>query len=213
MCRSLPGVYLITDRHQIHKKKTLLETVDELLQAGLRMIQLREKDLSAAELYPLAKELRCLTHQYHSLLLINDRVDLAQAVNADGVHLGHHSLPIDVARKVIGSKLLIGASTHSHSEITRAYEQGADFVTYGPVYFTPSKAPYGKPVGLQSLQDICKYAPLPVYALGGVKTENALETLQSGVAGIAAISALLSTPSPAQAYANLTKVLIQHKKS
>ncbi|WP_321391802.1 thiamine phosphate synthase [uncultured Desulfuromusa sp.] len=211
MCRSLPSIYLITDRHQTYRKRDLLETIEELLQAGVRMIQLREKDLSAAELFPLAQELRDLTFSYHSLLLINDRVDLAQAINADGVHLGCHSLPIEIVRQVLGPKFLIGASTHTHSEIELCSRQGADFVTYGPIYFTPSKAAYGKPAGVQSLQDICIKSSLPIYALGGVKKDNAHEVLEAGATGIAAISALVSPPSPTQAFQDLAKIMTQHK--
>lgn len=211
MYRSLPDIYLITDRHQTYRKRPLLETIEELLQAGVRMIQLREKDLSAAELFPLAKELRALTHRYQSLLLINDRVDIAQAVNADGVHLGHHSLPIEVVRQSLGAKFLIGASTHSPSEVERCRQQGADFVTYGPIYYTPSKSAYGKPVGVESLQEICKKTPLPVYALGGIKIENAQETLKAGAVGIAAISALLSSDSPTQAFQDFSKITTHHK--
>lgn len=209
--QTLPDIYLITDRHQIYRKGHFLETIEELLQAGVQMIQLREKDLSAAEVFPLAKDLRSLTLRYNSLLLINDRIDLALAVNADGVHLGHHSLPTQVARKILGSKCLIGASTHSIAEIDLASQQGADFVTYGPIYFTPSKAAYGNPVGVQSLNDICINSTVPVYALGGIREENAPDTLKSGVYGIATISALLAAPSPTRAYQNFSKIISYHK--
>lgn len=203
MIKALPNLYLITDRHQIPNGQKFLKVLEELLQAGVKMIQLREKDLSAAELYPLAKKLRSLTHRYNSLLLINDRIDLAQAIDADGVHLGNHSLPIKIARQLLGSNSIIGASTHSATEVESAHEQGADFITYGPVYFTSSKAPYGNPVGIQSLQQVCKTCKIPIYALGGIKKNNTAETLQTGAYGIAVISALLATPSPAQAYKNL----------
>ena len=208
----LPYLYLITDRHQFQNNELLLETIEELLKAGVKMIQLREKDLSAAALYPLAEGLRSLTHRYDSLLLINDRIDLALAINADGVHLGNHSLPIKVARKILGSKFLIGASTHSATQIELARQQGADFVTYGPIYFTPSKAAYGNPVGIESLQNVCTNASIPVYALGGIKEDNATETLAAGAHGIAMISALLSAPSPARAYQKISKHIEFAKK-
>ena len=205
MNKSLPNLYLITDRHQIPKERKLLEVIEELLQAGVRMVQLREKDLSAAELFPLAKDLRSLTHRYKSLLLINDRIDLAQAIGADGVHLGGHSLPIKITRQILGSKSLIGVSTHSKSEIETAQDQGADFVTYGPVYFTPSKAAYGDPVGIESLRKACLASKVPIYALGGIKANNMQKTLQTGIHGIAMISALLADPAPKQAFTNLPK--------
>ena len=207
MDKSLPSLYLITDRHQIAKGRQLLEVIEELLQAGVRMVQLREKDLSAAELYPLAQELRSLTHRYKSLLLINDRIDLALAVGADGVHLGGHSSPIISARNILGPNYLIGASTHSAAEVKSAQNQGADFVTYGPVYFTPSKQAYGKPVGIESLQSICARSNIPVYALGGIKANNTKTMLQAGAHGVAMISALLAGSSPTQAYQQIAALL------
>ncbi|MCD6187690.1 MAG: thiamine phosphate synthase [Desulfuromusa sp.] len=204
MTETLPELYLITDRHQIQKGQQLLQVVEELLQAGVRMIQLREKDLSAAELYPLARKLRSLTHKHNSLLLINDRIDLVQAIGADGVHLGGHSLPVKIARQILGSNALIGASTHSAAAAAAAQRQGADFITFGPVFFTPSKAQFGAPVGIESLRTICKTCKIPVYALGGIKANNTKETLQTGAHGVAMISALLSSPEPAQAYQQIT---------
>lgn len=208
MATPLPNLYLITDRHQVQNGRQLLEVIDELLQAGVKMVQLREKDLPVAELYLLAQELRSLTHYYNSLLLINDRIDLVQAVAADGVHLGNHSLTVKVARQLLGSGYLIGVSTHSAAEAESAQQQGADFITYGPVYFTPSKKNYGEPVGIESLQSICIASKLPVYALGGVKPDNMLATLQAGAHGVAMISALIATRSPKQAYQKLAQKLI-----
>lgn len=207
MAESLPNLYLITDRHQIPKGVHFLEVIEELLEAGVKMLQLREKDLSAAELYPLAKDLRTLTHRHSCLLLINDRIDLAQAIGADGVHLGSHSLPIKIVRQILGSNVLIGASTHSLNEVEAAQKNGADFVTYGPVFVTPSKTAYGNPVGIESLQCICASCKIPVYALGGIKTHNTRATLQAGAHGVAMISALLAEPSPTQAYQQFALIL------
>ncbi|MDX2493571.1 MAG: thiamine phosphate synthase [Desulfuromusa sp.] len=207
MTELLPNLYLITDRHQVPKGRQLLEVIEELLQAGIKMVQLREKDLSVAELYPLAKQLRSLTHRYKSLLIINDRIDLAQALGADGVHLGTHSLPIKIARQILGLNSLIGVSTHSTQEVELAQKHGANFVTYGPVYFTPSKQVYGDPVGIESLQSICGNCNIPVYALGGIKANNTKATLQAGAHGVAMISALLADPSPTQAYHEFTAIL------
>jgi thiamine-phosphate pyrophosphorylase len=207
----LPHLYLITDRQQLADKDQFLEIIAELLQAGVKMIQLREKDLSAAELYPLAKSLRKMTHHHNCRLIINDRIDLALAVKADGVHLGNHSLPINVARKILGSRFLIGASTHSAAEVESASRQGADFVTYGPIYFTPSKAGYGNPVGVESLHDVATVSSIPIYALGGIKEDNARTTLEAGAHGIAVISALLSAPSPTRAYKSLSEHILSAK--
>jgi thiamine-phosphate pyrophosphorylase len=193
------SLYLITDRHQLSPEHTLLSAVESALQGGVRTIQLREKDLSDAELLPLAHDLRDLTHAYDARLLINDRIEVALTVKADGVHLGGHSLPTDVVRERIGPELLIGVSTHDKDEIQQAAELGADFVTFGPVYATPSKRSFGPPQGLQALAEACKDANLPVFALGGVTPERAADTLQAGAAGIALISAILASSSPKEA--------------
>ena len=198
MRHPLPRLYLISDRRQIPAGKDLLGMTAELLQTGIRMFQLREKDLPAAQLYPLALKLRQLTRQHNCLFLINDRIDLALAADADGVQLGNHSVPTAVARQLLGPDKLLGVSTHHPDEISSAATAGADFVTYGPIYPTPSKAAYGDPVGLDSLYSACHAAPLPVFALGGIKPGNIKQTLQAGAHGTAMISALLASPSPTE---------------
>jgi thiamine-phosphate pyrophosphorylase len=192
-------LYLITDRHQVPAEYTLPGIIEAALQGGVKAVQLREKDLSTAELLPLARELRGLTRQYGARLLINDNVDVARAVEADGVHLGGHSQPADVVRQSIGRKMLIGVSTHSMSEIQAASEKGADFVTYGPVYATPSKAIYGAPQGLHALHEACMNSALPVFALGGITPERAATVRAAGAHGIALISAIIGSASPESA--------------
>ena len=206
---TLPSIYLISAR-KLLADGNLLPVIEDLLEAGLKMLQLREKDLAAAELFPLASQLRKLTSHFDCKLLINDRVDLALAVNADGVHLGGHSLPIAVARQLLGPEKLIGVSTHSASEISQAASAGADFVTFGPVFHTPSKAAYGEPVGLAELSNVCRKKNIPLYALGGIDQQNAAATIACGANGVAMISSLLSTNSPATAFHNLQQRLAEN---
>jgi thiamine-phosphate pyrophosphorylase len=189
-------VYLITDRHQVPPDRTLVQAVEAALQGGVRAVQLREKDLSAAELYPLARNLRDLTSRYRARLLINDRIDVALAVAADGVHLGGHSLPIAVARRLLGPERLVGVSTHHSAEIAAAAAAGADFVTFGPVFATPSKRAYGLPHGLEALRLACQNSPLPVFALGGIKPCHLDDLYTAGAAGAAVISALMAASDP-----------------
>ncbi|NOQ51337.1 MAG: thiamine phosphate synthase [Desulfuromonadaceae bacterium] len=207
MSTPLPSLYLITDRQLLPTGRQLLEVLEELLNAGVTMIQLREKDLTAAELFPLARDLRDLTRRHACLLLINDRIDLALAIDADGVHLGGHSLPVAIARNLLGPEKLIGVSTHSPAEVPAAAEQGADFVTFGPVYNTPSKAAYGQPVGLSNLKQACHIGSIPVYALGGVKAENTTKILDCGAFGVAMISALIAAKSPTKACQKFLQLL------
>jgi len=190
------NIYLITDRHQVPAGHTLFSTIEAALRGGIKAVQLREKDLSAAELLPLAYEIRAMTHLYGARLMINDHVDIALAVGADGVHLGGHSRPTEVVRRQIGTKMLIGVSTHNRGEILTACSQGADFVTFGPVYATPSKAAYGAPQGLNVLAEVCRNSPLPIFALGGINPERAAKVRQAGAYGIALISAIIGSSSP-----------------
>jgi len=189
-------LYLITDRKQVANGHTLYTAVEAALQGGVKAVQLREKDLSPEALLPLAKELRALTMHYGALLFINDNIDIALAVKADGVHLGGHSEATEVIRAKVGEKMLIGVSTHSKEEIESAAIQGADFVTFGPVYATPSKAKYGEPQGLGKLAEACRNSSIPVFALGGITPERATEVQQAGAKGIALISAIIASPDP-----------------
>jgi len=201
------SLYLITDRHQIPPGTSLLQTIEKALIGGVRLIQLREKDLTAAELGLLAQQLRNLTHRFSAKLLVNDRIDLALACDADGVHLGEHSLPTSEARRLLGDDRLIGISTHSIDDVLCATTQGADFVTFGPVYHTPSKAAFGSPVGLDQLSTACHRTNLPVFALGGIKPENIAEVLSHGASGVALISAIIADPDPQTSTENILRRL------
>jgi thiamine-phosphate pyrophosphorylase len=195
-------VYLITDRRQASGGDTV-RTVALALDGGIRAVQLREKDLPGKELYRLAGRIRELTARYGARLLVNDRVDVALAVGADGVHLGGSSMPASVARRLLGKESLIGCSTHNTRELRDAAAQGADFATFGPVYQTPSKAPYGPPVGVAALATACRETNLPLFALGGVEAGNAREVIEAGAFGIALISYVMAAADPCEAARNL----------
>ena len=185
-------LYLITDRKLFTSLEEMLLAIERALEGGAAAVQLREKDLSGRELLALAYRLRKLTEGHAARLFINDRVDIALAVDADGVHLGGNSMPADAARKASGNTLLIGVSAHSVQEARKAEERGADFITLGPIYETPSKMQYGAPIGPQALKDAVRNLSIPVYAIGGIRTERITEVLQQGAYGIALISAILS---------------------
>jgi thiamine-phosphate pyrophosphorylase len=199
-------LYLITDR-RLTQGHDLLWVLEQALEGGAKAIQLREKDLAARELFLLAEGARNLTRRYQALLLINDRIDIALAVEADGVHLATTSLPIDVARNLLGQQALIGASTHSLNEAAAAKEQGADFLLFGPVFFTPSKAPFGPPQGLAALKKIVEKISLPVYGIGGIKPENIGDTRRTGARGVALISAVMSAADPKAETEKLLRLL------
>lgn len=192
------SLYLITDRNQT-AGRPLLEAVEAALSGGVRAVQLREKDLPTAELYDLAWEMRALTSRYDARLLINERIDIALAVEADGVQLGINSLPVTAARR-IAPDLLIGYSSHGVGEAVAAIAKGADFVTFGPIFHTPSKAAYGEPVGVGELGRVCRQAVGDlVFALGGVKQANLRQVTEAGCYRVALISDILAAPDPAAA--------------
>ncbi len=198
-------LYLITDRKIT--KQPLPEAVRLALEGGVRAIQVREKDLPVRELLALSRELRAMTREYGAQLFINDHVDVAVAVEADGVHLGGESMPTDTVRDLVGTKMLIGVSTHSVEEARRAQAEGADFVTIGPVYETPSKAQYGKPLGLEVLREARRVVDIPFYALGGIKGRNIGHVLWAGAYGIGVISTILGAEDIRKAARNITEMI------
>ena len=173
--------------------------IEECLGAGVRAVQLREKDLGAAELLALAQPLRELTRRVRARLFVNDRVDVALAVEADGVQRGHTSLPVRLMKTVAGARLLIGASVHSLEEARVAELEGADFLVFGPVYDTPSKRPYGPPQGVEALRRVVGSVSIPVFAIGGITPERVGEVRKRGAHGVAVISAILAAERPAEA--------------
>lgn len=187
-------LYLITDRKLHPDAAGLYDAVEEALAGGVKAVQLREKDLPVRQQLDMAYRLREITRLHGALLFINDRVDVALAVGADGVHLGGEGIPPSAARKVCGEKLLIGVSTHSASEAMEAGRQGADFVTLGPVYETPSKMKYGRPLGTDVLRQAAG-SETPVFAIGGITADRINEVKDAGAHGVAVISAILASGS------------------
>src|SRR5262245_17570398 len=179
--------------------RELVPVIDECLAAGLPAVQLREKDLGAAELARLGHSLRALTTEHRALLIVNDRVDVALAVGADAVQRTSTSLPIADILAVSDKRLRVGASVHSVTEAVAAAETGADWIVFGPVYDTPSKRRYGPPQGLGLLAEVARAVRIPVVAIGGITPERVSAVRKAGAHGVAVISAILAAPSPAAA--------------
>jgi len=198
-------LYLITDRKQT--PMPLSEAIRLALQGGVRAIQLREKDLPIRELLALSKELRQVTKEFGAKLFINDRVDVAVTIEADGVHLGHQSMPISPVRSIVGKKMMIGVSTHNLEEARRAESEGADFVTFGPVYETPSKIKISTPVGIEALKIVKKSIDIPIFALGGIKSKNIGQVLWAGAYGVSMISAIFGANDIKRAANNMTRMI------
>lgn len=184
---------LVTDRQQTGGRP-LRSVVEQALRGGVTAVQVRERDLSTRALLALARELRALADPAGCCLLINDRVDLALATEHTGVHLRSDSLPVAVARRLVGPDRVVGVSAHSGEEVLRAESEGADYVVFGPIYATPSKVSFGPPLGLHELEKICARVRIPVLGIGGVTAERAREVRGAGAFGVAVIAAILSAP-------------------
>ena len=181
---------VVTDRHQTHGRP-LVPLLQRVLAAVKPAIQLRERDLSARELVPLACEVQALTASHGSQLLINDRIDVALALEGVGVHLRSNSLPVSVARQMLGTQRLLGISAHSVEEVVQAASQGADYIVLGPIYETPTKQMYGPPLGIHTLEKACGLIHIPIVGIGGVTAARAREMRRAGAFGVAVITAIL----------------------
>ncbi|HUA62840.1 MAG TPA: thiamine phosphate synthase [Verrucomicrobiae bacterium] len=176
----------ITDRHAAGGIPRLLEFVACALASGVDYIQVREKDLSARDCFDLVRRILAIENPHRTRILVNSRADLALAAGAHGVHLPSNSVAPSLLRSIVPPDFVIGESTHSVAEVRQAESEGADFVVFGPVFPTPSKAGYGPPLGLDQLQAAAGAVRIPVLALGGVTDENSGLCVEraSGIAGI-----------------------------
>jgi thiamine-phosphate pyrophosphorylase len=180
---------LVTDRHQTNGR-SLISTLQGILAVATPAIQLRERDLSTNNLLMLAREVHTVTTNRKSQLVVNDRIDVALSLDAVGVHLRSNSLPVTVARRLLGPHRLLGVSAHSMNEAMRAEGEGANYVVLGPVYDTPSKHIFGSPLGLSKLEEICRVVHVPVIGIGGITVDRARDVRRAGAFGVAVITAV-----------------------
>ena len=165
----------------------------------MRIVQYRNKTASMKEAYSEALPLRKLASELGVLFIVNDRCDLAQAVDADGVHLGQGDLPLDLARKVMGQDKLIGISTHNSDQVREASAGKPDYLGFGPIFKPGSKQNHDPVVGIEGLRAIRTLTSLPVFAIGGITVENVGDVMKAGASGVAVISAILKAPDITQA--------------
>jgi len=179
----------ITDRRQL-RSMSLAAVIRETLRAGVDMVQIREKDLASRELITLVEEALKAAREPGrggASVVVNDRLDVALATGAEGVHLGALSMPVQVVRQVAPRPFVIGVSCHSLGEALAAESGGADYLVLGPVFETPSKLGYGRPLGLEKLRNVTSRMRIPVLALGGITVERVRPCLEAGASGIAGI--------------------------
>jgi len=198
-----PKLYFITDSSGLSDEEFLIR-VEEALKGGVTMIQLREKEKTTREYLTLAVKLHKLTEKYNIPLIIDDRIDIALAMDAEGVHLGQSDMPVDIARKLLGNSKIIGATAKTVNQAIEAYKNGADYLGVGAIYPTTTKV---KTVitSTETLDEICKAVPIPVNAIGGLNKDN-IDILKGiDISGICVVSAIMKAEEPRKAARELLK--------
>ncbi len=202
-------LYLVTDRRWLGRR-SLEEDVEEALLGGATLIQIREKEISSRAYLELARKIKAVTDRYGVPLIVNDRIDIALAVDAGGVHVGPDDLPVSVARRLLGPDKIVGASASSLEEALAFQAQGADYLGVGAVFPTATKQVTEK-VDLETLARIKAAVRIPVAAIGGIDAGNAPEVMKTGVDGVAVVSAILNRPDIREATRDLLSKLKKEK--
>jgi thiamine-phosphate pyrophosphorylase len=184
------SLYLVTDRSFL-KNIDLSKAVEDAISGGVTLVQLREKNISTREFYKLALKIKEVTDYYKVPFIINDRLDIAQAVDADGVHLGQSDIPLVAARKILGRDKIIGISAGTVEEAVDAQKNSADYIGIGTIFFTGTKKDIDTPIGIEGLRKIYNSISIPAVAIGGINEQNFKDVLSTGVDGISVISAIL----------------------
>ena len=197
------SLYLVTDNSEDEKK--FLKTIEEAINGGVSVVQIREKTADTLEFYNLALKVKEITTKYNVPLIINDRVDIALAIDADGVHVGQSDMPCDVTRKLIGENKILGVSAATIDEAKKAEKDGANYIGTGAVFPTSTKddAPN---ITKKDLKDIVDSINIPVVAIGGITIENANELKNTGISGLSVVSAIMSADNPKKASEKLLNI-------
>ncbi|TLF42497.1 thiamine phosphate synthase [Lacticaseibacillus zeae] len=189
-------LYLVTHRYD-DSQAAFLAKITAACENGVTMVQLREKQLKTRDYYALAEKVKTITDHYHIPLMIDDRVDIALAVDAAGVHIGDDELPVAVTRKLIGPDKILGVSTKTLATATAAAAAGADYLGVGAIFPTPTK-PDSPVLSIETLKTITESVPIPVVAIGGIKESNLNTFKNTGIAGVAIVSEIMQAPDTAQ---------------
>ena len=190
------SLYLVTDKSDDVEK--FLKTIEDAIKGGVSVVQIREKTAETLDFYNLALKVKEITTKYNVPLIINDRVDIALAIDADGVHVGQSDMPCEVTRKLIGTDKILGVSAATITEAKKAQKDGADYIGTGAVFPTATKddAPS---ITKQNLKEIVESIDIPVVAIGGINNDNASELTDTGIAGLSVVSAIMSADDPKKA--------------
>ncbi len=199
-------LYLVTDP-VLHGGRGVTATSEEALKAGVRFLQLRDKTASSKSLYNSAVILKDLCNKYSSYFVVNDRIDIAMAVKADGVHLGQSDMPADIARKIMGPEAIIGVSVRTVNEAEKAFKDGADYLAANLVFSTETKKDIKEPLGLDMVSVLAEVSSLPLIAIGGINPTNTSRLIKAGCDGVAVVTAIMNADSPTKAIQDFLRVI------
>jgi thiamine-phosphate pyrophosphorylase len=204
------SLYLVTDRG-LSRGRSTMAIVSAAVAGGVTVVQLREKSAETREFVQEAMAIRGFLEERQIPLIINDRIDVALAVKADGVHLGQKDMPIELARNIVGPEMILGISAESVADAVAAQQAGADYLGVSPIYATPTKTDTAPALGLEGLQQIRASVTLPLVGIGGLNAGNAARVIEHGADGVAVVSAIVSADNPAAAARELSGILTAAK--
>ncbi len=191
-------LYLVTNSDEFESEDKFLDAIASALEGGVDILQLREKTMPASKILELGKKIKQLCLQYDVTFIVNDRIDIAALLEADGVHLGQDDLEVKSARDILGANAIVGVSTHAPEQALKAVQDGADYIGVGPVFATPTKKGRS-PVGLEYVKWASENITIPAFAIGGIDAENCQEVFDAGLKRIAVVRAIINANSPQQA--------------
>ncbi len=199
-------LYLVTNSDKFESEDLFLDAVASALKGGVDILQLREKNMPANKIIELGKKVKLLCAEYGATFIVNDRVDIAYVLDADGVHLGQDDMDIESARKILGNNAIIGISTHAPAQAQKAIADGADYIGMGPVFTTPTK-PGRQSVGLEYVKWVSENIKIPAFAIGGIDLDNVQDVVNAGAKKIAVVRAIINSDNPEKAAQEFLKVL------
>jgi thiamine-phosphate pyrophosphorylase len=205
------SLYLVTDR-SLSLGRSNLEIIQAAVEGGVTLVQLREKEATTREFYEEGLKIRAYLEAKDIPLIINDRIDIALAFDAEGVHLGQEDMPIDVARKILGPKKIIGASVFTLKEAKIAEAMGADYLGLSPIFVTETKPELSQQIGIEGIPPLKEAVQIPVVGIGSMSESNAYEAVKAGLDGVAVVSAICSREDPRAAAAAIKKEVLRAKK-
>jgi thiamine-phosphate pyrophosphorylase len=200
------SLYLVTDR-SLARGRATLDIVKAAVLGGTTCVQLREKDCSTLDFIQQALSIKEFLSTHGVPLIINDRLDVAQAVSADGVHLGQTDMPLDMARTIVGDTMIIGISAESLKDAIEAEKGGADYLGVSPIYTTPTKTDTAPPLGLEGLRNIRNAVKIPLVGIGGLNKDNSADVIRNGADGVAVVSAIVAAENPETAARELKQII------